>query len=342
MAFGINEIIVKKIDDATFKAFYIGFDLGNCRLIPFCDILLDALVDFAFGYHTGILRTYDRRKIIEAAKSIYKISSYSEAKWAYVDNDSVLDDEDLNAEKKVKKRGEFGELILHVILRDCFSTVPLISKIFFKDTDGITVHGFDSVHIGPDLPTMTSRSLYLGESKIYYRTTGKAGECGIHDLIEDIKSHFKCDFLKREFALIAKKQKTYPTIDEYQDKNTKNEFEDYLKQTEYWYTILQNASEGKTRIEDLLPTVTVPLICTYQSDIFKKCPVDTHPDFAHEFENEANVLKNKFDDLLKAIEMESGEPIKTNLNIVLILIPIPSKKELIKTLHQKLYSQQNA
>lgn len=342
MAFGINEIIVKKIDNATFKAFYIGFDLGEWRLMPFCDILLDALVDFAYGYHNGILKTYDRRKLVEAAKSIYKIPTYKDAKWTYVDDDSVLDDEKLKIEEKYKKRGEFGELILHVILRDCFSTTPLLSKIFFKDTDGVTVHGFDAVHIGPELPKMTSPSLYLGESKIYYRSKGNAGEFGIQDLITDIKCHFKCDFLKREFAIISKKRYTYPTIEEYVDNNTRHEFESYLKQKEHWHTTLQAISEGKARFDDILPSVTIPLICTYQSKVFAECPTDTHPNFAVEFENEANALKAKFDDLLQSIEIEKGEPIKTDLNIILILIPIPSKKDLIKMLHQKLYNQQNA
>lgn len=342
MAFGINEIIVQKINDAKFKAFYVGFDLGSCRLGPFCDILLDALVDFAYGYHCGILKTYDRRKLIEAARSIYKIQSYQDAKWTYVDNDSVLDDNELKAEDKYKKRGEFGELILHVILRDCFYTTPLISKIFFKDTDGVTVHGFDAVHIGPELPSMASPSLYLGESKIYYRGNGNAGKFGIQDLIDDIKSHFKCDFLKREFAVISKKRNTYPILEEYSDENTKRDYENYLRQREYWHTTLQAISEGKSRFDDLLPSVTIPLICTYQSDIFKKCPTDTHPDFTTEFEAEANSLKEKFEELLSAIEKEDGEPIKTDLNIILILIPIPSKKDLIKMLHQKLYNQQNA
>ena len=342
MAFGINEIITKQIDDATFKAFYIGFDMECCRLEPFCDVLLDALVDFAYGYHSGILTTYNRRLLIEAAKSIYKIQSYNDVKWTYVDEDSVLDDEELKAEEKYKKRGEFGELILHVILRDCFSTTPLISKIFFKDTDGVTVHGFDAVHIGPELPTMTNPSLYLGESKIYYRAKGEAGKFGIQDLIEDIKSHFKCDFLKREFAIISKKRDAYPNIENYKDENTKKVFENYLKQKEYWHTTLQAISEGKYRFDDFLPSVTIPLICTYQSKLFEKYDTDSHPDFKSEFESEANALKTIFDNLLRAIEIEKGEPIKTNLNIILILIPIPSKKELIKMLHQKLYSQQNA
>ncbi len=39
---------------------------------------------------------------------------------------------------------------------------------------------------------------------------------------------------------------------------------------------------------------------------------------------------------------DSGEPISTNLNIVLMLFPVPCKKELVKRLHTKLYHQQNS
>ena len=162
MAFKTSEVLEHNISEAQLKTFYIGFDLGVCRMEAFSDILMDAIVDFAFGYHTGILTTYDRRKLIEAARSIYKIDSFAQAKWTYVDEGSVIEDDDLKAEDVIKKRGEFGELILHVILRDYFNTTPLVSKIFFKDTDGFTVHGFDSVHIGPDLPDCKAPSLYLG------------------------------------------------------------------------------------------------------------------------------------------------------------------------------------
>ena len=223
MSFRAREVLVHNISESRLKTFYIGFDLGVCRTEAFSDILMDAVVDFAFGYHTGILKTYDRRKLIEAAKSIYKIDSFSDVKWTYLDKDSIIDDTDLKAEDKIKKRGEFGELILHVLLRDYFNSVPLVSKIYFKDTDGFTVHGFDSVHIGPDLTDHKAPSLYLGESKIYYRKDGTAGRSGIEDLLEDIKTHFKCDFLKREFALLAKKKYSFLPIEEYPDENTKTQ-----------------------------------------------------------------------------------------------------------------------
>lgn len=33
-----------------------------------------------------------------------------------------------------KNRGEFGEIILHFLLRDFKNTIPLVSKVYFKDS----------------------------------------------------------------------------------------------------------------------------------------------------------------------------------------------------------------
>jgi len=151
MKFNSLGVIKNHISEANLHTFYAGFDLGLFRYEAISEILMDAIVDFAFGYHTGILKNYDRRKLKEAAKSIYKIKEFSEVKWVYVDEDSELSDCELEAEKKYLKRGEFGELILHLLLRDFIKSVPLVAKIHFKDTDSATVHGFDLIHIGPDL-----------------------------------------------------------------------------------------------------------------------------------------------------------------------------------------------
>src|SRR5690606_3144774 len=179
MAFGSHGIITQHSNKDNLHTYFVGFDLGNFRYDPFCEILMDTIVDFAFGYHTGILRQYDRRKLKEAAKSIYGIREYAEVKWVYVDKDDELCDCEIKVEQKYLKRGEFGELILHLLLRDFIKTTPLLSKIHFKDTDGETVHGFDLVHIGQDLKDASRDSLFLGESKLYFRSeerrVGKEG-----------------------------------------------------------------------------------------------------------------------------------------------------------------------
>ncbi len=342
ITFGSEDILVTEIEDINLKAFYIGFDLGIYQLKEFSDILMEALVDFAFGYHTGILKSYKRRTLVEAATALYNIKEFAEVKWTYVDNDSVLDDEELKAENKYLKRGEFGELILHLLLRDYFKTVPLLSKIHFKDSDGMTVHGFDSIHIGPDLTNEEEMSLYFGESKIYYRKSGKAGLNGIDDLVEDIQNHFSKDFLTRECMLITKKKDAYPELDSYQDLNTKEAFSAFIDKKNYWIDILTQVSLGKFKMQDFIKSVTVPLICTYESALFQKFEDDTHPDFKSEYVSEMKKLKSRLDERLNEIQTEKGDIDKTKLNIVLILFPIPSKKDLIKTLHQKLYNQQNA
>lgn len=346
MDFGLKNVLELPIAEGKLKCFYIGYDLGKCRLNDFTEVLMDAVVDFAFGYHSGILKNYDRRKLKEAAKSIYGIKTFEEVKWTYVDNESEIDDsesdssEESSDEKKIKKRGEFGELILHTILRDYFHTIPMLSKIYFKDTDGVTVHGFDSVHIGPDLNDGAKCSLYFGESKIFNRKSGKAGENGVDDLIQDVKNHLKADFLKRECAIISKKKDSFVPIGEYEDLNTKEEYEAFLARKNEWYGFLSNVTNGKNKLSDLLSSVTIPLICTYQSSIFLDNKTDIHEDFKKEYEAEVRALHKRFSDKLTPAMEELKTP--ANLNILLILLPIPSKKDLIKNLHQKLYNQQNA
>ena len=209
MTFNSSNIITEKKFSTNLHGYIVGFDFGQFRYDDLSEKLMDTIVDFAYGYHTGILKNYDRRVLKEAAKSIYNIKGFTEVKFVYVDEDSELLDCEKRAEDKYLKRGEFGELILHLLLRDFFKTLPLISKIHFKDSDGATVHGFDIVHIGSDINDSTKKSIFLGESKLYARKDNNAGKHGVEDLVKDIEAHFKKDFLKREIALIGKKKHSF-------------------------------------------------------------------------------------------------------------------------------------
>ena len=278
----------------------------------------------------------------EAAKAIYKISAYSGAKKIYLDDDSQIHDCELTPENKYLKRGEFGEMILHLILRDFFDSIPLVSKIHFKDTDNAVIHGFDIVHIGKDPNNDEQTTLFLGESKIYSRKDNKAGERGITDLIDDIKAHFKTDFFLREIALIAKKRDAYTSVENYADANTKLEYEDFLNKKNYWFDVFTEVENGQKKLQDFFNSITIPLICTYQSTIFDGIIDEANPDFIKAFQEETALLKSSFQKMLNKIVDEAGQPKKTKLNIVLVLFPIPNKKQLITALHNKLNSQQNA
>ncbi len=338
--FNSQSVIIEHISEADLRAYFVGFDFNKFRYEKLSSVLMSALVDFAYGYHTGILEKYTDEELKEAAKSIYNIKGFSEVKWTYIDKDSELTEEDLKAQKKYLNRGEFGELILHVLLRDFIKTTPLLSKIYFKDTDGATVHGFDAVHIGKDV-SGEGDSLYLGETKFYSRKDDTAGEKAVNDLVDDIKEHFQSSFLEREFSLIGKRKNSYDSLEEYEDKNTIDRYKKFLKEKSDWFKKINDAEKRNIKLQSFLKSVTVPLLCTYESKLLTKYTDEENPDFIKEYETQINSLQKLFKEKVKSIEVEQGEPIRTDLNLILFLFPIPSKKELVKILHQKLYNRAN-
>jgi len=160
------------------------------------------------------------------------------------------------------RRGEFEELILHLLLRDFHNTIPLLSKVYFKDSLGHAVHGFDAVHIEP-----TTKTLWLGESKLY--TSGKAG---LKALITDIEEHFKSDYLTSEFMLISKK---LTQIDNIPDKD-------------YWLDLISKSK----KLIDQLNTINIPLLCTYHCDLFTAHTDENNQIFIDEYIKEMRLLNS--------------------------------------------------
>jgi hypothetical protein len=304
--FGSENIINLHISEEKLCTYFVGFDLNDnneseYRLRELVSVLIDVIPEFAFGFHEGQNTSNTRlvTKIADAAKAIYKIKGFMDTKEIYFNGGELKDD----IEDKYLRRGEFGELILHLLLRDFHRTVPLLSKIYFKDSMGHAVHGFDAVHIEP-----SSKTLWLGESKIY--TEGKNG---VSALIKDIEEHFKKDYLHEEFTLVSKKVKH---LDEVPEK-------------EYWLRLLGKS----TKLSEQLKAINIPLLCTYTSDNFSKYSDESLNEFIKDYETEVRKLEKHFND-------NNTHKLKTKLNIILLLFPVKSKKELVENLHKKLYLMQ--
>lgn len=314
--FGSEAIIKCQSLHSKLNIYYTGFEFGVFRLNQLTEQILDTLVDFSFGFHNGILeKSYNIRILREAAKALYKIECFEQAYTKYIKDDSEFDD----ISDKYNKRGEFGELILHLLLRDFHSSLPLLSKIYFKDSLGHAVHGFDAVHIAPDINDSTKFSLWLGESKLY-----ATGNSGVKALAKDIEEHFKIDYLRDEFSLISKKIKTgFYSLEQFKDLNKKLEYEEFLQKKEYWL----NQIDSKQNLEQILSSVTIPMLCTYTSDTFAKHNDETTEDFMSELKIEIESLEKIFNENLNI-----PHPVH-NLNILLLFFPVPSKKELVKQLH---------
>jgi hypothetical protein len=272
--FGSELILEEKISEATLRAYCVGFDQNQFRLSALADVIASVIPEFALGPHVsgnpGMNEIVDRLR--EAARRIYLTEKY-------------------------KRRGEFGELILHLLLRDRFGSVPLLSKIYFKDAHNAAVHGFDGVHV---VVKDKKKELWLGESKMY-----ASGKAGIDDLIVDLEKHLKRDYLRAEFELILSK---LPAAD---------------RDIDYWRRELHKHN----KLENILDSVCVPMVCTYTGDCYAGHRDNTAA-FLKTFENECEELRLRFE--------KKQTKIKTDVDIILLLVPVKSKPDLVKELHARL------
>lgn len=189
-----------------------GFASGKWRSEQFAKYLLRWLPEFCLSYseRKAIDEVNCLEQVVKAAQLVYDTEKYG-------------------------RRGEFGELILHALLRETRQTEPAISKIFFKDSANNTVKGFDAVHV---LDNGKSLELWLGEVKFYTDITA-----AIRDVVEELELHFQDDYLQKEFCLIANK------LDDAWPGKPR----------------LQRLLHPNTSLDDVVSTIVVPVLLTYES-----------------------------------------------------------------------------
>jgi hypothetical protein len=151
-----------------------GYELGKWRSDPLASHLMEWLPEFALkeAEWKDIDHATCVRQLARAALVVYK-------------------------KKDPHMRGEIGELMLHVALRQICDTIPAISKYYYKDSSNDTVKGFDAVHV---VATETTLQLWLGESKFYTDIAP-----AIRDAISSVKAHLEREYLRSEFLLVMNK-----------------------------------------------------------------------------------------------------------------------------------------
>jgi len=305
--FKSGNIIKHCFNNGNISTFLVGFDIDDAgnkvyRLKTLVKKLMQVIHEFAFGFHeeTETANTHTYLKLLEAAKAVYKIDAFQKAKDIYLNNGTIKDD----VKDQYLRKGEFGELILHLLLRDFHETLPLLSKIYFKDSLGFAVHGFDSVHVQPK-----TKTLWLGESKLYID-----GKSGIRALVEDIHDHFNSEYLESEFILISKKIQHFDNIPE----------------KEHWLDILSDSMA----LSEQLDKIKIPLLCTYESPLFSTYDDESQQAFIDEYKKEMDAMFKYFDE-------KNDHPLKSKLDIILILFPVQNKTELVKALHNTLSTIQS-
>lgn len=203
---------------------------------------------------------------------------------------------------KYKNRGEFGELLLHYILKNLYKTVPAISKMYFKDGPNETVKGFDAVHV--IVNSEGNLDLWLGEVK-FYNNASKA----ISDVIPEIKEHFAQDYLLTEFIAITNK----------------------LDKESPFYDKLSKLISPDTSLDDIFERICVPVLITFNSKV-----IDKYTKYTTTYKEE---MKAEMEKHFKQFESQFKK-LGIDIEVHLFLLPLKTKETFVQILNNKLIQWQ--
>lgn len=208
------DVVVQEFDlDPALTGLCAGYENGAWRCQQFATHLIEWLPEFALT-----------RSELEQASSGNFVRLLRRAAAAVYQTD------------KYRKRGEFGELILHAVIRQVFATTPAINKIYFKDAANDTVKGFDAVHV---VSQDRDLELWLGEAKFYSDATQ-----AISAVSKELADHTDRDYLRDEFLFIS--NKIDPSWDH--------------------APTLSRLLDPNTSLDDVFTRCVFPILLTYDSD----------------------------------------------------------------------------
>ncbi len=262
-----------------------GFERGKWRNDQLADHIMEWLPEFALDYSelSEISHANALKMTKKAAKIVYQTEKYG-------------------------LRGEFGEVLLHIAIRQVYETLPAVSKIYYKSAVNETVKGFDAVHVvkrGDDL------ELWIGETK-FYEKLSKA----IYDVSKEIIDHLETDYLRSEFILI------------------KNKIDPKWPEAEKLKSLLHE----NTSLDDVFKQVCIPVLLTYDSDIVGK----SHVSDEEYKENIKNELTKSYEGLRNKLNSEYKNKFSQEFPLTahVIMVPLKEKKKLIAALDARLKALQ--
>lgn len=311
---GKTGVLVLKVDEEDINTIIMNTDYQEDGSLQytydnFADVFSENVLEYAFAY-AQIPPAQITRKLREAAQSMIKLHDVQKLR-SYFTDDIPEEDWDADFLRWYEKKGIFGEVILHLFLKEFKDTIPLISKLYFKDSFAQEAKGFDSVHVSTN-----GETLWLGETK-FYRTWKKHGvvKGGIDELVEDLKKHFTKDYLSEQYVIIKRGLET-----EYEH-----------PQRAAWIEKLNKP----ILLKDVFQYIRIPLLCVYEDGIAqdylqpiteaaKDAGIIAHTTTVRDYYDSINTF-----------------PHKDQVETLLILMPIEAKRKIVKCMLEKIWHLQN-
>ena len=212
----------------------------------------------------------------------------------------------LTDKNKFGKGSELAEIVLYGIMREHYSALPVVPKIFYKQNINDNTKGADSVHIVTD--NNGGFSIWFGEAKFY----SSIKDHRFPEIIKSIHDLLKTDKLRKENSIVTNVSdiQEFPKL----PKSTKDK-------------ILKILDE-KTSIDELKPILNIPILLLHECEITKDI-TELSDEYKTRISNFHKERAKAF--FKKQIERLSDEVHQySKITFHLILFPVPEKERIVK------------
>lgn len=204
----------------------------------------------------------------------------------------------------IGKGSELCEILLYGIMKDHYSALPVVPKIFYKQNANDNAKGSDSVHIvvendGKDF------SLWFGEAK-FYKNIDRA----IDGAITSVDSFLRSDEqLKKENSVITSVS----------DIDKMGLLDELVKK-------IKVSLSSDNSLDNIKPKINIPILLLHECDITK-----SQHEFTEEYQNKIIFFhRDKVNKYFKKQVGKMSDIFKyTDIKFHLILFPIPDKASIV-------------
>lgn len=205
-----------------------------------------------------------------------------------------------------KDGGEIAEILLYAIMRHYYNALPVVPKIFYKQSVNMYANGADSVHIVLD-DSDAGFSLWLGEAKFY----DSIEDNRLNSIVQSVYNTLSTEKIKKENAIIV-------------GVNELSTF-DIPETTLLNITSLLN---NETSIDKIKPLLHVPILLLHECDITARARAINEEYMA----NIENYYKYRINSYFKKqiAKCANSVYLYSKIYFHLIIVPVPQKSEIVE------------
>lgn len=206
-------------------------------------------------------------------------------------------------EDDISKGSELAEIVLYGIMRHHYKALPVVPKIFYKQNAQDNAKGADSVHIVVD--ENEDFTLWFGEAKFYKSIE----DVRLGSIVTSVKNSLHKDKISKENAIISNVSDI-----------------DHLGLSDALKAKIKDSLSQQRSLDELKPRINIPILLIHECGITKSAIEFTD---AYKKELAAYHLERAISYYTKQQKNLSDIFKYEHIKFHLILIPVPSKKEII-------------